>query len=489
MNPETGYVPETKNKNVIVVVTEIALGEGGKGADVEWFNRELEAHTDIRSGGCQAGHHLVFADNTDFSFSHFSCGTFEGAKTHLKHMVISPLHLLNEAMELEDRGIKDAFKLITIDEDCLTITPFHGSISKIREIARGDNKKGTIGMGVGEAIEDSRDNPELTIRANDLLSDRATLYQRVEAIRQDKLKQAQDIIATAAALKDLESIQEELHILEDQDYSQVITQAFLYLANLVKVVGEDYIDEILGEKGAIVCEPSHGALHHPRQGFVPHITHIDPTSQDVLKTLNEHNTDKKIIRIGVSRCYITRHGAGPLPSFNREMTDQIRETHNEEGSWWLGEFRNGNYDFIAARYALRISGGKETFDGLMISHLDILAKFDEWPVVEAYTYEGEPAEDLDQFFDISDGKITGIKFQEDDGTNAHLERQKRLTHLITHCKPVLTTLKAHDGKSLEDVFLDYVEEKLGIPVIAVAHGPKAEDREKRQAWNKVFGMQ
>lgn len=156
--------------------------------------------------------------------------------------------------------------------------------------------------------------------------------------------------------------------------------------------------------------------------------------------------------------------------------------------WWLGEFRNGYYDVVALQYAIKISGGRETFDGLMISFLDVLAKNKEWPVVEAYTYEGEPASNLDQYFELKEGKIVGIKVHPDAGDQAHLDYQKRLTELISKCQPVLTILRPEKDKSLEQVFLDFVEKKLEIPVVAVARGPKAEDREIRPGWEHLFSL-
>lgn len=470
----------------VYVVTGLGLGEETKGAAVEWLTRITKAHTVIRSGGCQAGHNVTTADGREQEFSHYSCGTFEGARTHLKHMVFSPAYLFDEAVELEEKGVENPFSIITIADDCLAITPFHGAYSRILEISRGKNKKGTVGMGVGEAIEDSRKDPDLAIRAGDSLKNEVLLNQKVEAIRQYQLQKAQEIITTVAGLASLEEIQKELQILEDKSLVPLTVQSFLYLADLVQIVDDKYLDEILVQQGAVVCEPSHGALHHPRQGFVPHITQIDPTSQDVLKTLSEREHQKEVVRLGVSRCYLTRYGAGPLVSFSREMTDRIKETHNIGADWWLGEFRNGYYDVVALRYAIEISGGKESFDGLMISFLDVLAKYDEWPVVEAYVYEGEPVDNLEDFFDLQDGKIVGIKYHPDTGDQAHLDRQKRLTDLIKKCQPVVTILKPKNGLSLEEVFLEYVEEKLRIPVVAVSRGPKAEDKEIRPSWERLF---
>jgi len=484
MSVEREFSPEIPE--VIVVVTGLGLGEETKGATVEWLTKILKAHTVIRSGGCNAGHHIITSDGKEQMFNHYGCGTFEGANTYLLHMTLFPVYVFDEAKELEEKGVKEPLKKIAIGKDCVAITPYHGAVDRIKEISRGTNKRGTVGMGISDAVEESRTMPDLSIRAGEFLEDEEKLRQKIEAIRVYKLQQARELFAKHPELKDSEAAQNDLRLLEDEAFVSMVVDSFVYLSKLVKIVGEDHLDEVLARKGAVICEPSHGALHHPRQGFVPHITQIDPTSQDILETLGKHAHNKKVIRLGVSRCYLTRHGAGPLVSFSQEFTDQVQETHNAAGSEWLGQFRNGYYDVIMERYAMQISGGRESFNGLVISHLDVLNKFNQWPVVEAYIYEGEDNHDLDQYFETKDGKITGIKFHEDTGDESHLDHQRKLTKLLKDCKPVLTILKPGEGKTLEEVFLEYAEKKLGVPVVAVAHGPKAEDRKLRSGYENLF---
>lgn len=479
---------KTTSNEVIAIVTGIQIGEESKGAAVEWLTQELNAHTVIRNGGCQAGHHIVTKDGKEQQFSHFGCGTFEEAQTYLRDMVIEPVRLFEEALELEAKGISDPFSVVTIDENCISITPFHGALSRLKEISRGDNKKGTIGMGVGDAVKDSLQRPHLTIRAKDFSHSNTELEAKVEAIRQTKLEEARLLLSTSEHLQLLESVRTEVELLEDKSMVATVVNSFHYLAELVKIVDQNHMDEILQKKGAIVTEPSHGALLHPF-AFPPHTTQVDPTSKDLISDLKERSHNKQIIRLGVGRSYMTRHGAGPLMSFDRKMTDEIQETHNAANGWaneWLGEFRVGHYDLIATKYALEIAGGPKSFDGLMISFLDVITKQDKWGVVESYTYEGE-ATDLNLFFNLDDSnKIVGIKPHPDTRDKAHMDHQLRLTELLKDCKPVVSYLYPTAGKSLETVFLEYVETNTSIPVVAISRGPKAEDREKTPAWDQLF---
>jgi len=466
-----------------ITVTGLGIGEETKGASVEWLSKELNAHTITRSGGCQGGANVVLEDGREQMFSNFGAGTFNGVRTHLIHMVINPVDIFMEGIELEKKGVSRPFDLMTIDNNCLVLTPYHSAISRFREIMR-DDKKGTVGKGVGEAIRDSN-NPNISIRVKDFFTDKEDLKLRVEAIREYKLKQAIEIIQSKKITNLSEDAEAELKLLEDRKLVELTVDSYKALINLVKVVDEDFFDFLINKDGVIINESSHGALLHPWYGFVPHVTQIDPTSQDVLSTLKMHDYKGKIYKFGVSRCYATRHGAGPLVSFNPEMTKTIQETHNNrpEDNAWIGEFRNGNFDLVATKYASEISGGN--FNGLMISYLDQLKRFGEWQVCEAYDFDGNK-EGLSDYFNIENGIIRGIKVYPNKRNSEHLSHQLKLTQLLKQCRPVLKTLKPNKDKDLTNVFLDYIEEELQVPVVLAAFGPKMSDRVIRPGFEKFF---
>ncbi len=464
------------------VVNGLALGEESKGNTVQALVRELSAHTVWRSGGWQGGHHIIADGGREMALSHFGAGVFEGANTYLKHMVISPVELFQEALELEKLGVPNPLDHIFIDENCLVTTPFHSGISRTREVLRGLNKKGTIGKGVGEAVIDS-DNPELAIRAGEF-SDRKTILRKVENIRLAKLRAAQELLASYEGAPP-DRIYSEMSVLRDKDLVSLVADAFVYASDLIKITGDDYLDELLKKDGSIVNEVSHGALHHPQYGFVPHVTQIDPTSGDVLDTLRSHNYSGKIIRLGVVRSYLTRHGAGPLVSSDSKLTKQLTETHNNAANDWLGEFRTGYFDVVALKFSLAFASKSKAFDGLLVSYMDVLPGRKDWKVVEAYEYRGSET-NLDEYFDLAADKIIGIKVHSDTDNLAHYKHQFRLTQLLNECHPIVTILTSSQGQNLEQVFLQYVTQKLEMPIVGVAYGPKIQDRHFLPAWKKVL---
>lgn len=465
-----------ENERQFIRVNGLGFGEETKGNTVQWLVREFKAHTVWRSGGWQGGHHIVHDDGREQALSFFGAGTFEGARTYLKHMVISPAELFKEALELEGKGVPNPLDLIAIDQDCLTTTPFHSAISRLREILRGDEKKGTVGKGVGEALKDSH-NSELSIRAGEFHDDRS-LKRKLENIRRYKLDQAQLLLVSYQGIIPTEAYL-ELKILQNESLVSLTAEACRYLADLVAVVDEVYLDQLLNQRGTIVNEVSHGTLHHPWSGFIPHVTQIDPTSQDVAATVRSHHYTGRSLRFGVIRSYLTRHGAGPFVSYSPELTRTLTETHNNAGNDWLGDFRTGHFDIVALKYALEISGGPETFNGIVMSFLDVLAKRDQWQVCDAYEFEGKQ-DDLTEYFQLEGSRIIGIKVYPDARDQAHYQHQLQLTRLLKKCHPQLETLTATSSESLEQVFLNYVEDKLSLPVVGTAYGPKVGDRHFRR---------
>ena len=464
----------TENRS-FTSVNGLYLGEETKGTTVQWLTRLLSAHTVWRSGGWQGNHHVEHDDGREASLSFFGAGVFEGARTHLAHMVISPIDLCAEAFQLESIGIMNPLDLITVDQNCLVTLPFHRGISHIREITRGNDRKGTVGLGVGDAIRDSSDSA-ISIRASEL-NEYKLMLEKIEVIRKYKLTQAKELLRNySGPLMDL--IELELEVLNNQELVQITADAFRYFPRLVQVTDEKYLASLLSKPGAIINEVSHGALLHPVYGLVPYVTQVDPTSQGVLSSIMSHDYAGKIVRIGVVRCYMTKHGGnGPFVPYSAELTKEINENHHNNGANdWFGEFQNGHFDLIGLKYALKFSGSVKPHEGLVISYLDKLQGRSEWQVCEAYEYVGE-ADDVGGFFEMKNRRIVGIKVHSNDRDQAHYQYQLRLTQLLKDCRPVLRTLRPTNEKSLERVFIEYVEAQLGIPVLGKAYGPKITEKE------------
>ena len=72
-------------------------------------------------------------------------------RTHLSRFVlVDPLALAAEAAHLASAGVPDALDRLTVDRDALLVTPYHQAANRAREAARGQDRHGSCGMGIGE---------------------------------------------------------------------------------------------------------------------------------------------------------------------------------------------------------------------------------------------------------------------------------------------------------------------------------------------------
>ncbi len=92
-----------------------------------------------------------------------------GCRTFLsRHMVTHPGAMVPEAFRLQNNGVRYTWERMMVDERALVITPFHQSMNRLREIARGANRHGSCWVGVGETVADSLAGGDDVIRFGDL---------------------------------------------------------------------------------------------------------------------------------------------------------------------------------------------------------------------------------------------------------------------------------------------------------------------------------
>ena len=95
---------------------------------------------------------MLAADGRHHTFAQFGSGSFTpGVRTHLSRFVlVDPLALAAEAAHLASAGVSDALGRLTVDRDALLVTPYHQAANRAREVARGRDRHGSCGMGIGE---------------------------------------------------------------------------------------------------------------------------------------------------------------------------------------------------------------------------------------------------------------------------------------------------------------------------------------------------
>lgn len=457
------------SKRKLIILNGIVIGQETKGVTAARLVKLIGAKLMIRYGGCN-GSHYVQSGTLAHSFSHFASGTFQGVKTYLVNMVIDPFMLFEEALALEKLGVsKNMFERIYIHQGCLSITPYHGAISRLREHIRAlkNTKKGTVGLGVGEAIKDSKRSPEFAIRFCNFADE--DLEERIERIRQLKLKDAFDFIHQQGVDELDDNCLVELEMLHDKSLVAHTAKVMRVLHGLVQSISNSDVTHLIHSNQPIVVEGSHGVLLHPYYGFAPHVSQVDATGEVLLKNFKKLVPAEEIVRLGVLRSYMHRIGAGPLVSQDDIFGDSV-DSDRDSGETFLGPLRIGPLDFIKIRYALACIGGPEAYDGLVMSHLDDLDGRTSWPVCTAYQFVGDDA-DVSTYFEIENGRVSAIKVHPDTRDENHLKHQMRLTELLAFCKPIIEHITPANGRSLREEFISRVELETGVNVVMIGHGP------------------
>ena len=388
----------------IYVVTDLGPGDGGKGGIVHALSCRLGATIVIKRGGAQGSHGVCTARGEKFNFSQWGCGTFEGVPTFLsEQMIISPVGLTNEAEALERHGIYDPFVLLSADPACICATPFHRVSSQLEELLRKDNPRGTIGTGVGQAYRMYKALGDVaTIRAMELV-ERKTVHHKLQQQIAYYRERYAKISPSDGLAEDEELISKNLKLLYDDDY-------LLYTLNLFEDVGKKLnltgLDEIINKTGSAIVECSHGVLTDAETGLKPHVSAIRTLPEFTAKMLKDAGYDGLIINYAVHRAYEIRHGAGPMPTYDKSFTEQMLPGSHKNTNRWQGAVRAGPLDLNLLRYAFEASD-KEKFDGLCLTWFDqVLACGRKWSICVGYSNSPMANESYVEFLEKAKPIIT-----------------------------------------------------------------------------------
>lgn len=455
------------------VVVGLGFGDEGKGSICDFLTRKHNSNLTVRfNGGAQCAHNVVTDDGRHHTFSQFGSGTFAGARTHLsRYMLFNPVTLIPEARHLIESGVADPYSRLTVEVGAMLTTPFHIAANRIRELARNGSHHGTCGMGIGETMAYAwacgegkwGDTTAAFPYAAEVpfacdLKEPARLRKKLALLR-ERLKAEVEPLYNPAS----KAMQPEWEMLDDFEGTMAVFQP--YVDRVVKNVGivmPEWLDEELKKDQTIVFEGAQGALLDENHGFHPHTTWSTTTFANAESLVRRVKGVKKT-RVGVLRGYMTRHGAGPFVTEDKDVAVPESE-HNGRGGW-QGEFRMGHFDALMANYALEICGG---VDELALTCLDHLggpikaaweytsrstghARFDRMPV---HRYEPE------------NGYAGPTPWQ-------HLHKMEELGKTLGYIRPIYSDTP--DTKT----FLAQVEKATKTPIGILSYGPRASDKRRR----------
>lgn len=446
-----------------VIISDLSYGDAGKGTLTHYLASEMDVHTVVRyNGGAQAAHNVITAEGIHHTFAQFGSASFVGARTFLsQYMLVDPISLFSEGNHLRALGLSDIYSLLAVDYRALLTSPFQQAINRLREIARNNDRHGSCGMGIGETMSDALKLKEDSVIMGDL---------RNEKLLRRKLKHLRDFkVADYSDLKDglpkTPFVSSEVNKLFDDKFFESIIEAYLIFAEMIQITEDEFVEALFKKPGTIVFEGAQGVLLDEWHGFHPYTTWSTTTPLNAHNLLQSNGFEGNVTTLGLLRAYGSRHGAGPFVSEDPELSTRVLDYHNGFNDWQR-DFRVGYFDLLTSAYALEAS---EDVDYLVITNLDRMVEIPDWKICTGYTYPDHP-DNSSGFFEIENGLVSRLipDWKQD------LQRQGRLTELVSQCAPVYQELPHN-----EDGYLDYIEEALGVAIAITGHGPTEKDKKQR----------
>ncbi|MCH8309427.1 MAG: adenylosuccinate synthase [Chloroflexi bacterium] len=410
-------------------------GDEGKGKIVDVLARDMDIVARF-SGGNNAGHTVV-NDQGKFSVHLVPCGIFWPHTMNLigNGVVIDPDVLLDEIDSLDGYGIDVAGRII-VSERAHLVMPYHVVLDNLAERARGENRLGTTGKGIGPAYSDKA--ARTGVRAADLL-DIEALLPRLEAI----LDHTNAIITKVYGG---EPISQDEIFAKCREWGERLAQ---YIGPVEKIA-----NQALAADQHILLEGAQGVMLDLDHGTYPFVTSSNPTIGGA--SVGMGISPRHITQItGVFKAYSTRVGTGPLiTELLDETGETIRELAQEFGTTTGRPRRVGWFDSVAARYSTMING----YTSAVLTRLDVLDGFPSVMVCTGY---------ID-----GDGK----EIQDFPGGVAALEK----------CRPVLEEIAGWDTptagiRRLEDLptnaraYVDRIQELIGCQIDVISTGPHRDE--------------
>lgn len=353
-------------KNVVVLGTQ--WGDEGKGKIVDLLTEQVAVVTRFQ-GGHNAGHTLVI-DGVKTVLHLIPSGILRANVTCLigNGVVLAPDALLREMRVLEDRGIPVRDRL-RISAACPLILPYHAALDQAREQARGSDKLGTTGRGIGPAYEDKAARRGL--RLGDIFH-AGRFAERLRAVMD-----YHNFVLT------------HYYLAKACDYAEILSLAQSWVEELRPLVGDivGILHDTRTAGGDILFEGAQGSLLDIDHGTYPFVTSSNTTAGGTATGSGFGPLYLDYV-LGITKAYTTRVGSGPFPTeLFCEVGRHLAEKGHEFGSTTGRPRRCGWFDAVALRQAVRIN----SVSGLCLTKLDVLDGLDSINLCLGYTDEhGDP---------------------------------------------------------------------------------------------------
>ncbi|MDY6795204.1 MAG: adenylosuccinate synthase [Actinomycetota bacterium] len=413
---------------IIVVGTQ--WGDEGKGKVTDLLSDDM--HMVVRfQGGNNAGHTIVYDGETlklhlipsGILYPHIipvvGCG-----------VIINPEVLIEEMDNLASIGVDTDRMRISYNSHL--ILPYHVALDGLLEHHRGSKSLGTTLRGIGPTYSDK--SARSGLRMQDMLDPAAFREKLVGAVKE---KSSLITCAYGGDPLDAEEVAERY-----EGYARRLRPLIADTGILIK--------DALREKKNVLFEGAQGFMLDLDHGTYPYVTSSNTVAGAVCSGAGVGPRDIDEI-VGVTKAYVTRVGSGPFPTEQEnEIGDVMQEAGKEFGATTGRRRRCGWFDLVILRYAKRVN----TLTSLAITKLDVLSEFETLKICTAYRSGSEVIEEFPQVHEVYDS--CEPVYEEIPGWKSDISSVTRLEDLPMEARE----------------YLDFIQERAGIPVKLVSVGPE-----------------
>jgi adenylosuccinate synthase len=352
------------SKNVVVIGAQ--WGDEGKGKIVDLLTDRVGAVVRFQ-GGHNAGHTLVINGKKTVlrllpsGILHPSVTAFIG-----NGVVLSPQALLEEIGELEAAGVEVRGRL-RISEACPVVLPYHVALDQAREAAKGADKIGTTGRGIGPAYEDKV--ARRAIRVQDLF-----VRERLAAKLGEVLDYHNFVLKNYFKVPTI-------------DFQTTLDQALAHADSLRPMVADvsSELNAVIAQGKNVLFEGAQAALLDIDHGTYPYVTSSNCVAGQASAGSGVGPQQLHYV-MAIAKAYATRVGSGPFPTeLEDDIGERLRVRGHEYGSVTGRPRRCGWFDAAALKRSVQING----VSGLCITKLDVLDGLDTIRVAVGYKVRGE----------------------------------------------------------------------------------------------------
>ena len=417
--------------NVTVIGTQ--WGDEGKGKIVDWLSVRADLVARFQ-GGHNAGHTIVL-DQKVFKLSLLPSGIIRKKLSIIGNgVVIDPWALIKEIETIKKQGLKITTKILKISSKASLILPYHQKLDELRENAKGNNKIGTTGRGIGPAYEDKIGRR--SIRVCDLYDTESRKIQLKATITHHN-----------TILKGLNKKPIQV---------AYINKILNKIAPILKPYITNTMDLIISANRSgknVLFEGAQGTMLDIDHGTYPYVTSSNTVASQAatgsgIGPALIHNV------LGITKAYTTRVGNGPFPTEQNNNTGELLGKIGHEFGVVTGRKRRcGWFDAVMVSYAIKLSG----VNGIALTKLDVLDTFKEIKICIGYKLNNKIIKTVPETY-TEMNKVKPV-YEVLKGWQSSTQNCKKITDLPANAKK----------------YIKQIEKLIECPISMISTSPERED--------------